>query len=31
MRRAEAAVLEQEGMEIGLLVKDFFEDSVAGR
>ena len=28
MRRAEAAVLEQEGMEIGLLVKDFFEGSV---
>ena len=28
MRRAEAAVLEQEGMEIGLLVKDFFEGPV---
>ena len=31
MRRAEAAVLEQEGMEIGLLVKDFFEGSWSRR
>ena len=28
MRRAEEAVLEQEGMEIGLLIKDFFEGPV---
>ena len=28
MRRAEAAVLEQEGMEVGLLIKDFFEGPV---
>ena len=31
MRKAEAAVLAQEGMEVGLLVKDFLRISSTGR